>query len=634
MRSTGAAAIGPASHVGVDRSPGAAEAIAVADEGSRQWLTATDSHCLGLGGATAIASWRPVRTRTRWPRRRSPDESSRCRTGRSPGAVVLVAAALPRSGRLVLRPPAVVRPAVLLGGGRGVVVGGRRGVLGRRPRGTAEDDRTGHRAGGDEVSGSERHHCSFRSGDEAPSRRNEPGPARTAACELPESKSLFGCRTAPLRLGARHESSRRSPGSRSSRRARRPHRAEPRPVRRRHARRGAPAGGGGRRIRQDPGAHPSHRPPDPRPRREPVRHPRDHLHQQGRRRDEVPGGGARRSGGREDVGVDVPLGVRAPPPPRRRPARLPPPVHDLRRGRRRPPHRLRDPRPRPRHQALPAPQRARRHLGGQERRRRRRDLHPEGRQPLRAQDRAGVRRVPEPAAPGRLDGLRRPAHQRLTAAARAPADPAALPGALPAHPRRRVPGHQPGPERARPPARRRPPQHRGGGRPGPVPPARHDGIDGRRPAAPNRDPARGRHGHWGRSDRPSRSESCQRRVASGHYTGRMYTVQTGGHTLRGTPHHVVLADTSLEPRPLRRLPHGTHRPRLPARAYQEHPGRRTWPVRAGHPRAHQSGACGPRLDTACLRQPRRGGLLRGLLCRDIRATHRALPRTGSEPHHG
>jgi DNA helicase-2/ATP-dependent DNA helicase PcrA len=35
-------------------------------------------------------------------------------------------------------------------------------------------------------------------------------------------------------------------------------------------------------------------------------------------------------------------------------------------------------------------------------------------------------------------------------------------------------------------------------------------------------------------------------VTSGHYTGRMYTVHAGDHSLRGTPHHVVLADTSLD----------------------------------------------------------------------------------------
>ena len=42
-----------------------------------------------------------------------------------------------------------------------------------------------------------------------------------------------------------------------------------------------------RRLGQDAGAHPPHRPPDPRPRRLAVRDPRHHLHEQGRRRDEA-----------------------------------------------------------------------------------------------------------------------------------------------------------------------------------------------------------------------------------------------------------------------------------------------------------------------------------------------------------
>ena len=49
---------------------------------------------------------------------------------------------------------------------------------------------------------------------------------------------------------------------------------------------------------------------------------------------------------------------------------------------------------------------------------------------------------------------------------------AALPGALRAHPRRRVPGHQPGPERDRPAARRRPPQRHRRRRHRPVPAGR------------------------------------------------------------------------------------------------------------------------------------------------------------------
>ena len=123
-------------------------------------------------------------------------------------------------------------------------------------------------------------------------------------------------------------------------------------------------------------------------------------------------------------------------------------------------------------------------------------------------------------------------------------------------------------------------------------------------------------------------------VPPGHYTGRMYTVHAGGHTpagdttSRGAGRHVARA------RPLHRLPDGAHRPRLPAGADQERPARRARPVRAGHPGAHQSGACGPRLGAAGVRHPGGGGLLRGLLCGDVWTTDGALPRAGSQPHHG
>ena len=67
---------------------------------------------------------------------------------------------------------------------------------------------------------------------------------------------------------------------------------------------------------------------------------------------------------------------------------------------------------------------------------------------LRAQAGRGVRRVPDPAAGGRRDGLRRPARERRRAVPRLPRRPGRVPATLPARPRRRVPGHQPGPERA------------------------------------------------------------------------------------------------------------------------------------------------------------------------------------------
>ena len=78
-------------------------------------------------------------------------------------------------------------------------------------------------------------------------------------------------------------------------------------------------------------------------------------------------GHAGRPGRASDVGVDVPLGVRAHPASRRRGDRLPAHLLDLRPGRRRPPHRLRHPRPRSRRQALHATRRARPDLALEER---------------------------------------------------------------------------------------------------------------------------------------------------------------------------------------------------------------------------------------------------------------------------
>ena len=203
--------------------------------------------------------------------------------------------------------------------------------------------------------------------------------------------------------------------------------------------------------------------------RQPVRDPRHHVHQQGRRRDEVAGRGPRRARGPEDVGVDVPLGVRAHPAARRRPARLPAAVHDLRPVRRRPADGLRHPRPGPRHQALPAPVDPRRHQRRQERRARRRGLRRPGRQPLRAQDRRRLHRVPDPARSG-------PARwTSTTCSARRCACSASTPTCSQHYQQRfkhiLVDEYQDtnrGPERPRAAARRRPPQRLRGRRPGPV----------------------------------------------------------------------------------------------------------------------------------------------------------------------
>ena len=69
-------------------------------------------------------------------------------------------------------------------------------------------------------------------------------------------------------------------------------RAQPGPARGRRPRRRAAADRGRRRLGQDPGPHPPHRPPDPRPGRLAVRDPRHHVHQQGGGRDEAAGSAA------------------------------------------------------------------------------------------------------------------------------------------------------------------------------------------------------------------------------------------------------------------------------------------------------------------------------------------------------
>ena len=77
---------------------------------------------------------------------------------------------------------------------------------------------------------------------------------------------------------------------------------EPRSARRRGPPGRPAARGRRRRLGQDPGAHPSHRPPHPRG-RAPLADPRHHVHQQGGGRDARARRRARRPGRQEDVGV-------------------------------------------------------------------------------------------------------------------------------------------------------------------------------------------------------------------------------------------------------------------------------------------------------------------------------------------
>ena len=178
-----------------------------------------------------------------------------------------------------------------------------------------------------------------------------------------------------------------------------------------------------------------------------VRDPGHHVHQQGRRRDEAArrcAGGARR---RQDVDLHVPLRVRAHPPPRRRTAGLPVRVLHLRPGRRGAAHRLRPARSQPRLQALPAPPGPCPDQLGEERQRRTGLVRRPGLDHLRAQGGRRLRRLPGPAPQGRRDGLRRSAHGHGRAAAQRGRRARPLPASVRSRVGRRVPGHQPGPER-------------------------------------------------------------------------------------------------------------------------------------------------------------------------------------------
>ena len=89
--------------------------------------------------------------------------------------------------------------------------------------------------------------------------------------------------------------------------------SQPAPARGGRARGVAAADRRGRGVGQDQGAHPPHRLAAGRARRAPRRDHVDHLHQQGRGRDEGAGRRAGRAPRQRDVGVHVPLDVRAHP---------------------------------------------------------------------------------------------------------------------------------------------------------------------------------------------------------------------------------------------------------------------------------------------------------------------------------
>ncbi len=147
------------------------------------------------------------------------------------------------------------------------------------------------------------------------------------------------------------------------------------------------------------------------------------------------------------MGLDVPQRLRPDPAPRGAPPRIPLGFQHLRRGRLPAPHRLLRERPRPRPQALSTQRNSSGNQQRQERADRLRELRRPGQRRL---SREGGRRLPPvPAAtPGGVGhGLRRPADGDGRAANRFPRGPRALPGPLPLHHGRRVPGHEPRPVR-------------------------------------------------------------------------------------------------------------------------------------------------------------------------------------------
>ena len=240
------------------------------------------------------------------------------------------------------------------------------------------------------------------------------------------------------------------------------------PAGRRHLWRRTAADPGRRRIRQDARPDAPDRLPGRDRRGAAKRDPRDHVHQQGGRRDAGAGRAAGRQTRPRDVGDDLPCGLRANAPRPRRPARLHPPVHDLRPGRLAPAGQALPRGERRRPQAVHSGGDPQPDLGRQEPPARRRGLRTAGRVVLRADGRRRLPQLRARAAPDERDGLRRSAGAGGQRARAVPGGPRGVPGGVPADPRRRVPGHQPRPVPVASAAGRRAPQPHRGRRPRPV----------------------------------------------------------------------------------------------------------------------------------------------------------------------
>ena len=221
--------------------------------------------------------------------------------------------------------------------------------------------------------------------------------------------------------------------------ARRPER---RPARGRDDDGGAAARRRRRGLRKDARAHESGRLPA-HPGRPSERDPRDHVHEQGRRRDALADRGGRRHAGAGDLDHDLPRRLRPHPAPRGRAARLPLELHDLRPVRPDPARPLVPRGARARPQALHA---ARDPFADLEReepadlprrvRRARREL-------LRPDRRRRLRPLPAQAVLAERGRLRRHADADGRGAPALPRGAGALGEGVPLRPRRRVPGHEP-----------------------------------------------------------------------------------------------------------------------------------------------------------------------------------------------
>ncbi len=196
-----------------------------------------------------------------------------------------------------------------------------------------------------------------------------------------------------------------------------PRRAEPRAAQSSRGRPGRRVDRGGRRLRQDPRAHPPDRAPGARLRRQAVGDPRDHVHQPRREGD----AGARRRPARRPqprhVGDDVPRRLRAHPARRGRAHRVPAGLHDLRPGRPDPRRQGRaGGRARQGSEALSAARHPGPHLRREEPADRPRAVRGRGVGLLRPDRLRRLLRLPAAPHAGRRDGLRRPAGARREAA--------------------------------------------------------------------------------------------------------------------------------------------------------------------------------------------------------------------------